>query len=204
MTENTKKRIGVLASGGGSNMQAIMDAIDRGEINGEIVIVISDNPNAKALEKATGRGIDIKIIQPIEYPTREEFSKAIYEALKTYKLDLLILAGFMRVITKELLQPFHGKMLNIHPSLIPSFCGKGFFGHHVHEAVIKKGVKFTGCTVHFVTEEVDGGPIIIQRIVPVLPDDTPEAVAARVLVEEHIAYPEAVKLFCENKLKLNE
>jgi len=198
-----KKKIGVLASGGGSNMRAIMNTIDKGDINGEIVIVISDNLQANALNIAKERSIDTKCISPEDYSSRAEFSTAIFNSLEPYNLDLLLLAGFMRVITNELIIPFYGKILNIHPSLIPSFCGKGYYGHHVHEAVIKKGVKFTGCTVHFVTEEVDGGPIIIQRIVPVSPDDTPDTVAAQVLIEEHIAFPEAVKLFCDDEISID-
>ena len=184
-------------------MLAIMSAIDRGEINGEILIVISDNPNAKALDIAKERGIDTQVILPSNYSSRAEFSTAVLDTLTPYNLDLLLLAGFMRVVTNELIEPFYGKILNIHPSLIPSFCGKGFYGHHVHEAVIKKGVKVTGCTVHFVTEEVDGGPIIVQKAVLVADDDTAESVAAKVLVEEHKAYPEAVKLFCDDKISIN-
>ena len=198
-----KKKIGVLASGGGSNMRAIMNTIDKGDINGEIIIVISDNLQANALNIAKERSIDTKCILPEDYSSRADFSTAIFNSLEPYNLDLLLLAGFMRVITNELIIPFYGKILNIHPSLIPSFCGKGYYGHHVHEAVIKKGVKFTGCTVHFVTEEVDGGPIIIQRIVPVSPDDTPDTVAAQVLIEEHIAFPEAVKLFCDDEISID-
>lgn len=195
-------KIAVLASGGGSNMQAIMDAISRGEIHGLISMVISDTPDAFALSRAEKAGSTIKVITPREYVSRAAFSQAIADCLLAVDIELVVLAGFMRIITRELIEPFRGRIMNIHPALIPSFCGPGFYGHHVHEAVLKYGVKVSGCTVHFVDEEVDGGPIIVQRVAPVLENDTPETLAARVLLEEHLAYPEAVGLYCAGRLKL--
>ncbi|HEY3416534.1 MAG TPA: phosphoribosylglycinamide formyltransferase [Armatimonadota bacterium] len=202
MMHDGDKKIGVLASGGGSNMQAVMDAIDRGQIRGRIVLVISDNPQAYALERARLAGSEQRVMLPRDYPSREAYSQALAEALQSAGVELLLLAGFMRIITRELIEPFRGRMMNIHPALIPSFCGPGFYGHHVHEAVLNYGAKVSGCTVHFVEEAVDGGPIILQRVVPVLEDDTPDTLAARVLIEEHLAYPEAVRLFCADRLRI--
>lgn len=196
------KRIGVLASGGGTNMQAIMDEIGTGKINGKITLVISDNPDAYALERAKSAQIDTAVVSPKDYASREDFCRELANRFSAASCDLLVLAGFMRVITRELIVPFAGRMMNIHPSLVPSFCGPGFFGHHVHEAVLSYGTKVSGCTVHFVEEAVDGGPIIIQHVVPVLDDDTPDTLAARVLIEEHKAFPEAVRLFCADRLRL--
>jgi phosphoribosylglycinamide formyltransferase-1 len=202
MMHDGDKKIGVLASGGGSNMQAVMDAIDRGQIRGRIVLVISDNPQAYALERARLAGSEQRVMLPRDYPSQEAYSQALAEALQSAGVELLLLAGFMRIITRELIEPFRGRMMNIHPALIPSFCGPGFYGHHVHEAVLNYGAKVSGCTVHFVEEAVDGGPIILQRVVPVLEDDTPDTLAARVLIEEHLAYPEAVRLFCADRLRI--
>lgn len=195
-------RIGVLVSGGGSNMQAVMDEIAAGRINGQIVLVISDRPGAFALERAHAAGIATTVIAYKSYPSREAFSQAIADCLLAAGVELVLHAGFMRMTTRELTDPFAGRMMNIHPALIPSFCGPGFYGHHVHEAVLNYGVKVSGCTVHFVELEVDGGPIIVQRTVPVLEDDTPDTLAARVLEEEHRAYPEAVRLFCAGRLHI--
>ncbi len=195
-------RIGVLASGSGSNLQAILDEIDAGRIRGRIVLVISDRPDAYALERARKAGIETAVAEYKSYPSREAFSQALAERLLSAQVDLVLHAGFMRMTTREFTDPFTGRMMNIHPALIPSFCGPGFYGHHVHEAVLNYGVKVSGCTVHFVELEVDGGPIIIQHTVPVLEDDTPDTLADRVLVEEHKAYPEAVRLFCEGRLKI--
>jgi phosphoribosylglycinamide formyltransferase-1 len=196
-------RIGVLASGSGSNLQAVMDAIAAGTIHGRIVLVISDQPGAYALERARGAGIETAVILSKEYASRAEFSQALADRLRASEVDLVILAGFMRVITRELTEAFAGRMINIHPALIPSFCGPGYYGHHVHEAVLNYGAKVSGCTVHFVEEDVDAGPIILQRTVPVLDDDTPDTLAARVLVEEHQALPEAVRLFCADRLRID-
>jgi phosphoribosylglycinamide formyltransferase-1 len=183
-------------------MQAILDGIQAGTIHGEIVLVIADRPDAYALTRAREAGIDTAVIVPKDYPTREAFSQALAERLRAAEVELVLLAGFMRIITKELADQYPNRMMNIHPALIPSFCGPGFYGHHVHEAVLRYGVKISGCTVHFVELTVDGGPIIVQRVVPVLDDDTPDTLAARVLLEEHRAYPEAVRLFCAGRLRV--
>jgi phosphoribosylglycinamide formyltransferase 1 len=195
-------RIAALIPGGGSNLQAILDAIEAGSIHGRIVLVISDIPNAYGLERARAAGIPTVVMRPREYLSRAEYSSALASRLHEAQADLVIMAGFMRVLTKELTEPFAGRIMNIHPALVPSFCGPGFFGHHVHEAVLRAGVKVSGCTVHFVEEEVDAGPIILQRVVPVLDDDSEDTLAARVLVEEHLAYPEAVRLYCEGRLRI--
>ncbi len=195
-------RIGVLASGGGSNMQAILDEIVAGRIRGQMVLVLSDRPGAHVLERAHRAGIATAVVDYRACPSREAFSQALAEQLLAAGVELVLHAGFMRMITHELTDLFIGHMMNIHPALIPSFCGPGFYGHHVHEAVLNYGVKVSGCTVHFVELAVDGGPIIVQRTVPVLDDDTPDTLAARVLVEEHRAYPEAVRLYCEHRLQI--
>ncbi len=198
----TGKKIGALVSGGGSNLQAVLDAIARGEIDGRVTLVISDNPDAGGLARARAVGAETAVILPKDYPSRAEFSRALAEILQNAGVELVLMAGFMRVTTVELTAPFRGRIINIHPSLIPSFCGPGFYGHHVHEAVLAYGAKVSGCTVHFVEEEVDGGPIILQRTAPVLDDDTPDTLAARILIEEHKAYPEAVRLFCAGRLEI--
>ncbi len=197
-----KTRIGVLASGGGSNMQAIMRGIDSGEINGEIVLVISDVPDAGVLEKAANAGTPTLVMRTKEYPTRDAYSAAIAQKFHEQQVDLVVMAGFMRIVTGALINKFPQRIMNIHPALIPSFCGAGYYGHHVHEAVLDYGAKVSGCTVHFVEEAVDAGPIILQRYVPVLDDDTTATLSARILKEEHIAYPEAVKLFCAGQLTI--
>ncbi len=196
-------RIGVLASGGGSNMQAIFDGIDAGEIRGEVVLVASDNPDAFALERARRRGIATAVLPYRDFPSRAAFSAALAAPFLAAGVELVVYAGFMRMVTPEFTAHFTGRSINIHPALIPSFCGPGFYGHHVHEAVLAYGAKVSGCTVHFVEDEVDGGPIIVQRCVPVREDDTPDTLAARVLVEEHRAFPEAVRLYCAHRLRLD-
>lgn len=195
-------RIGVLASGGGSNLQAVMDAIAAGTVNGAIVLVLCDRPEAYARERARAAGIATAVLRPEDFATRAAYSEALAARLQAAEVELVIMAGFMRMVTREFVAVFPDRMINIHPALIPSFCGPGFFGHHVHEAVLRAGVKVSGCTVHFVEEDVDAGPIIIQRTVPVLDDDTPETLAARVLIEEHQALPDAVRLFCAGRLRI--
>uniref|UniRef100_A0A7C6EH59 Phosphoribosylglycinamide formyltransferase n=1 Tax=candidate division WOR-3 bacterium TaxID=2052148 RepID=A0A7C6EH59_UNCW3 len=195
-----KKRIGVLVSGRGTNLQAIIDAIERKEIDAEIVVVISNVKNAYALERARNHNIPAIVINHKDFPNREAFEKALIEELDKRRVDLVCLAGFMRVLTPFFVNHYKNRIMNIHPALLPAF--KGLYGHHVHEAVLKSGAKFSGCSVHFVTEDVDGGPIIVQRVVPVKDDDTPDTLAERVLVEEHRAYSEAIKLFTEDRLKI--
>ena len=188
------KNIAVLVSGRGSNLQAIMDAIDRGEINGRIVAVVSNRKDAYALERARQRNIPAIFIDH-RRKARKDFEEEIIQALKPYSPDLIVLAGFMRILTPHFVSAYRGRIMNIHPALLPSFPGT-----HAQKDALEWGVKVTGCTVHFVDEVTDHGPIIIQRAVEVMENDTVETLAARILEQEHKAFPEAVKLFCEDRL----
>lgn len=196
--------IAVLVSGGGTNLQALIDAEKRGEIkNGKITCVISSNPDAYALERAKNNGIETVVVPKKDYPDRSEYTAAITNALVEAKADLVVYAGFMIILDSQIVKAFPNKMMNVHPALIPSFCGKGFYGLRVHEAVLASGVKLTGATVHFVTEDCDAGPIIAQKAVPVLNGDTPESLQRRVMEEcEWKILPEAVSLFCQGKIKI--
>ncbi len=177
-------RFGVLVSGGGTNLQAIMDAMDAGKItNATLEVVISNKKDAYALERAKGKGIEAVAVSPKDYETRDEFNKALLETIDSYNLDLIVLAGFLVVLPAELVKKYENKIINIHPSLIPSFCGDGFYGLKVHEKALERGVKITGATVHFVDEGTDTGPIIKQKAVEVKPDDTPETLQRRVMEE---------------------
>uniref|UniRef100_A0A7V5Y0F7 Phosphoribosylglycinamide formyltransferase n=1 Tax=candidate division WOR-3 bacterium TaxID=2052148 RepID=A0A7V5Y0F7_UNCW3 len=193
-------KIAVLVSGRGTNLQAIIDACENGYIPGKVVCVISNIENVYALERAKKHNIPNFVISHKNYRTREDFEKALIKKLEEYQPDLICLAGFMRILSSYFVNYYKYKIMNIHPALLPAF--KGLYGEKVHQAVIESGAKFSGCTVHFVTEEVDSGPIIIQRIVPVEDDDTPDTLAERVLKEEHIAYPMAIRLFAEGRLKI--
>lgn len=177
-------KFGVLVSGGGTNLQAIMDAMDAGKItNATLEVVISNKKDAYALERAKSKGIEAVAVSPKDYDTREDFNKALLETIDSYDLDLIVLAGFLVVLPAELVQKYENKIINIHPSLIPSFCGDGFYGLKVHEKALERGVKITGATVHFVDEGTDTGPIIKQKAVEVQPDDTPEVLQRRVMEE---------------------
>ena len=196
------KHIAVLVSGGGTNLQALIDAQARGElINGEITAVISSNPGAYALERAAKAGIPGYVVARKEFPSSQAMTAALVEQLRALDIDLVVLAGFMVILTGELVRAFPTAILNVHPALIPSFCGAGYYGLHVHEAALAYGVKLTGATVHFVNEEPDGGPIVLQRAVEILEGDTPEVLQRRVMeqAEWHIL-PQAVSLFCEGRL----
>uniref|UniRef100_A0A7C3UQI0 Phosphoribosylglycinamide formyltransferase n=1 Tax=candidate division WOR-3 bacterium TaxID=2052148 RepID=A0A7C3UQI0_UNCW3 len=195
-----KKRIGVLVSGRGTNLQAIIDACEKGEIPAEVVLVISNKKDAYALERAKRHNIPALFISHKAFPNREEFEKALIAELDKREVDLVCLAGFMRILSPYFVNHYRGRIMNIHPALLPAF--KGLYGEKVHEAVLASGAKFTGCSVHFVTEDVDSGPIILQRVVEVKDDDTVETLAERVLKEEHQAYKEAIKLFCEDRLAI--
>lgn len=197
--------IAVLVSGGGTNLQALIDAEKRGEIkNGKITCVISSNPDAYALERAKNNGIETVVVPKKDYPDRSEYTAAVTNALVEAKADLVVYAGFMIILDSQIVKAFPNKMMNVHPALIPSFCGKGFYGLRVHEAVLASGVKLTGATVHFVTEDCDAGPIIAQRAVPVLNGDTPETLQRRVMEEcEWKILPEAASLFCQGRIKIN-
>ena len=197
-------RVGVLVSGGGTNLQAIMDAVDSGKItNAEISLVVSNNPGAYALKRAESREIPAKCISPKTFENREEFHKALLQELQKHRLDLVVLAGFLVAIPPMIVEAYPNRIINIHPSLIPSFCGKGYYGLHVHEAVLQSGVKLTGATVHFVTADCDAGPIIAQKAVPVLEGDTPEILQRRVMEQcEWQLLPQAVALFCQDKIQI--
>ena len=197
------KKIVVLVSGGGTNLQALIDAQHRGEIpGGEITCVISSKPGVYALERAAKAGIPSRVIDRKEFSDSKAFSAALLQALQEEQADLVIYAGFMTIVDEMVSKAFPYKMMNVHPSLIPSFCGKGYYGLHVHEAVLKSGVKVTGATVHFVTEVCDGGPIILQQPVFVQNDDTPETLQKRVMEQaEWKILPKAAALFCQDNTR---
>ena len=175
-------RVGVLVSGGGTNLQAIIDAVKNKTItNASLEVVISNKKDAYALTRAKENNIAAECVCVKDYETREEFNKALIEKIDSYNLDLIVLAGFLVVLPPELIAKYRNRIINIHPSLIPSFCGNGFYGLHVHEKALERGVKVTGATVHFVDEGTDTGPIIYQKAVEVLPDDTPETLQKRVM-----------------------
>ena len=196
------KNIVVLVSGGGTNLQALIDAQNRGEIkNGKISCVISSNPNAYALTRAQNNKISTEVIRRKDFAEFDEYDNALTELLKRKNADVVVLAGFMTILGSKVISAFENKIINIHPSLIPSFCGEGYYGLHVHEAALKKGVKVTGATAHFVNEVCDGGPIIIQKAVEIQNGDTPEILQKRVMEQaEWKILPKAVSLFCEDKI----
>lgn len=196
-------RIGVLVSGGGTNLQALIDSMESGGINGRIVTVISSAPGAYALCRAEKHGIESGVMRKKDYPAPGEYERALIRRLKSRGAELVVLAGFMVILGGEFIRAFENRIMNVHPSLIPSFCGSGFYGLKVHEAALEAGVKITGATVHFVTEETDAGPIILQKAVEVIDGDTPESLQRRVMEEaEWVIFPEAVKLFCEGALEI--
>lgn len=189
-----KIRIGVLVSGGGTNLQSLIDAIEEGSINGEIAVVISDRGKAFALERARKHGIKAVYIDKNQQGLR------LKEELDKHSIELVVLAGYLTILDRYFVKAYEGRIINIHPSLIPSFCGKGFYGERVHKAAIEYGVKVSGATVHFVDEGTDSGPIILQEAVPVFAEDTADTLAARVLEIEHKLLPEAVRLYCKGSL----
>ncbi len=195
-------RFGVMVSGGGTNLQAILDALDEGTItNAQIAVVISNNPNAYALVRAKDHGVETAVVSPKDYETRDEFNKALLEKVDSYDLDLIVLAGFLVKIPDELVDRYAGRIINIHPSLIPSFCGVGYYGLKVHEAALERGVKVTGATVHFVDKGMDTGPIILQKAVEVHDGDTPEILQRRVMEEaEWILLPRAIDMIANKEI----
>ncbi len=199
-----KKNIVVLVSGGGTNLQALIDAGKRGELgNGEITCVISSKSDAYALTRAKDNGINTKVLVRKEYPDIVSYSIAMRDALIEEKADLVVYAGFMTILDENVCDAFQNKMINVHPALIPSFCGKGFYGLHVHECALEKGVKVSGATVHFVTAQCDAGPIILQKAVEVMEGDTPEILQKRIMEEaEWKILPKAVQLFCDGKIEV--
>ncbi len=198
------KRIAVLVSGGGTNLQALIDAQGRGEIvNGGIAAVIASKPGVFALERAAKAGIPGYVMARRDWPDSRAYTVALRDRLKELDIDLVVLAGFMTILTEELVEAYPNAILNVHPALIPSFCGEGYYGLHVHERALAYGVKVSGATVHFVSAECDGGPIVLQKAVPVEEGDTPEILQRRIMEQaEWKLLPRAVSLFCQDKLKV--
>ncbi len=202
--EQTK--IAVLVSGGGTNLQALIDAEKRGALgNGKITLVIASKPGVYALERAENNGIESKVLARKEYDSISAYSRALADTMKEADIDLVVLAGFLTIIDEQVYEAFPNRIINVHPALIPSFCGKGFYGLYVHEAALAKGVKVSGATVHIVTPECDAGPIILQKAVEVKQDDTPEILQKRIMEEaEWKILPEAVRLFCDGKITVSD
>ena len=199
-------RVLVLVSGGGTNLQAIIDAVESGKITGaEIAAVISNNPKAYALERAKNHGIPARCISPKSFTSREEFNQAFLDEVKQIQPDLIVLAGFLVVLPREMTEYYRNRIINVHPSLIPSFCGTGFYGLKVHEAALARGVKVTGATVHFVDEGTDTGPIILQKAVEVQDGDTPEILQKRVMEQaEWQILPQAIQLIAGGKIEVKD
>ena len=197
-----KVRVGVLASGRGSNLQAIIDTIEAGQLDAKIVLVLSNKKDAAALERARKHGLTDVFLDPKPFAgqpdSREAYDRAVLDVLRKHDVELVLLAGYMKIVTSVLVKAYENRMMNIHPSLLPSFPGLD-----AQKQALEHGAKLSGCTVHFVTEGVDEGPIIIQAAVPVLEGDTPEALAARILIEEHKIYPKAVQLYAEGRLNVS-
>lgn len=190
-------RIGVLASGGGTNLQAIIDRCQDGSLAAEIAVVITNNPGAGALDRASKADIPTLCINHRDFSQREDFDNAVVNALQEAEVDLVVLAGFMRIITQTFIDAFPDRVINIHPALLPAFPGL-----HVQQQALDYGARFSGCTVHFVDGGVDTGPIIIQAVVPILPEDTVDTLSARILGQEHLVYPRAIQLIAENRVRV--
>ncbi len=199
-------KVAVLVSGGGTNLQAIIDSVANGKItNAEIVTVISNNKNAYALERAQKAGIPAKCVSPKDYESRELFNKALLEAVEESGADLIVLAGFLVVIPQEMIEKYRNRIINVHPSLIPSFCGTGYYGLKVHEAALERGVRVSGATVHFVDEGTDTGPIILQKAVEVLDGDTPQILQKRIMERaEWVILPMAIDLIANGKIEVKD
>ena len=196
----TSVRIAVLLSGSGTTLQNLIDHIAAGKLAAQIVLVISNRPNAFGLVRAQRAGIRTAVIERTQFASRAAFSRAIFDQCRQAETQLVCMAGFLQLV--HVPDDFLGRVMNIHPSLVPAFCGRGYYGHRVHEAVLEYGVKASGCTVHFADNVYDHGPIILQRTVPVHSDDTPDSLAARIFEEERKAYPEAIRLFAEGRLRI--
>lgn len=202
MPDKPTLRIAVFASGGGSNFEAIVETIERESIPAEVVLCICNREGAGVFERARRHNIDAIHLTPDTFSSEAEYCNELFSLFERYGVNFILLAGYLRMIPAEIVRKFHGRILNIHPALLPAFGGKGMYGRHVHQAVLDYGAKWTGVTVHLVDEEYDRGPIVLQEPVPVYQDDTPEILAARVLVTEHRLYPEAVRLFAENRVRI--
>ncbi|ASW42739.1 phosphoribosylglycinamide formyltransferase [Clostridium isatidis] len=195
-------KIGVLISGGGTNLQILIDNIKKGYINGSIKLIISNKEDAFGLERAKKADIEAIYINPTLYKNAVDYDRKLIEEFKKRDIELIVLAGYLKILSREFVVEYRDRIINIHPSLIPSFCGKSFYGKRVHKAVLDYGCKITGATVHFVDENTDTGPVILQEPVKVYDDDTVESLQKRVLEAEHKILSKAVKLFCEGKLKI--
>lgn len=194
-------KLAVLASGGGTDLQSVIDASEKNEIDAKVVVVVSDRENAFALERAKKHSIDACFVNP-KNKKREEHEKEVSKIIDKYNVDLIVLAGYLRMLTPYFISKYRNRIINIHPALLPFFGGKGMYGERVHKAVLDSGMKITGCSVHFVDESIDGGAIIIQKAVEVKDDDTVEILASRVLDEEHKILSEAIQLFAEKRLRI--
>lgn len=198
-----KKRVAVFVSGRGSNLQALIEGIPKRGIPAEIVLVVSNKPDAFALKRAENHGIPTAVFSPKDFACPDAFAGALLQRLREAEVDLICLAGFTLILPSRLVAAYANRIINIHPSLLPAFGGKGMYGMHVHRAVLASGAKYSGATVHIVTDEIDGGPIICQEVVPVADDDTPETLAQRVLEVEHRIYPRALQLMAEDALEID-
>jgi len=198
-----KVKIGVLISGGGTNLQALIDSVEKGDINGEVSVVVSDKKGVYGIERAKKHGINTVEIDKKSFADKDEFMKAIISNLEERNVELVVLAGFLSILSIEFIEKYRNRIINVHPSLIPAFCGEGYYGQKVHKAVLEYGAKISGATVHFVDEGADTGPIILQEAVKVEEDDTPETLAARVLTIEHKLLPQAVRLYCDGNLSID-
>ena len=196
------KRVAILVSGGGTNLQALLESEARGENpNGKIVLVVASKPGVYALERAANFGVESAVVARKEYADSEAFDRALLDTLQSHQIDVVVLAGFLSVLGPRVIEAYPNRILNVHPSLIPSFCGPGFYGLRVHEAALARGVKVTGATVHLVNEECDGGPILLQKAVAVQPGDTPEVLQKRVMVEaEWKLLPKALAMVCNDEV----
>ncbi|MEM1042630.1 MAG: phosphoribosylglycinamide formyltransferase [Bacteroidota bacterium] len=196
-------RLAVFASGGGSNLQAILDAVAEGSLNAEVVLVVSDRPSIGALDRAERAGIPTAVLHPRDFAAADVFGAALLDVLGEYGTTFIALAGYLKQIPAAVVRAFRHRILNIHPSLLPAFGGPGFYGRRVHEAALAHGVRWSGATVHLVDEAYDTGPIVLQEPVPVHPGDTPEVLAARVLAVEHQLYPQALRLFADDRVRID-
>lgn len=197
------KRIAVFVSGGGTNLQALIDAIEKGVIKGgKIEVVFSNKKDALGLERAKKHNIPVQYMNPKDFNSPEEFDKALASGMNELGIDIVCLAGYMKILTKSFLDAFKGDIMNVHPALLPAFGGPGMYGMHVHEAVIEHGVKVSGCTVHYVDYGTDTGPIILQKVVEVADNDTPETLQKKILKYEHELYAEVLKLYCLDRLEI--
>ena len=198
----SRTKIGVLISGGGTNLQAIIDNLQQGNINGEIGLIISNKNGAYGLERGKKSGIESMFINPLDHRDFQSYNDKLIEEFKKRDIELIVLAGYLKILSQDFVSEYKNRIINIHPSLIPSFCGKGYYGIKVHEAAINYGVKISGATVHFVDENADTGPIILQEVVKVYEDDTVDSLQKRVLEIEHKILVEAVRLYCDKKLRI--